>query len=100
VRFEFPLAEKPYQIFLAIMENGNVALKFENHSGFYPIGMRLAGLSTNSGNDNKHLYNNKELEDDFDLHWYHYGARYYDPQLGRWHAVELVVMQVALLQVI
>jgi hypothetical protein len=37
------------------MENGNAALKFENPLGFYPFGMRLAGLGTNSDNDNKHL---------------------------------------------
>jgi RHS repeat-associated protein len=66
--------------------SGNADIVQEDH--YYPFGMRLAGLSTNSGNDNKHLYNGKELEDDFNLHWYHYGARYYDPQLGRWHAVD------------
>jgi RHS repeat-associated protein len=87
-RLQFFLAQKSYPIFLAFMENGNVALELNNPNGFYPFGMRLAGLSTNSGNDNKHLYSGKELEDDFDLHWYHYGARYYDPQLGRWNAVD------------
>ncbi len=70
------------------MENGNAALKLENPHGFYPFGMRLAGISTTSDYNNKHLYNCKELEEDFDLHWYHYGARYYDPQLGKWHSVD------------
>jgi RHS repeat-associated protein len=36
------------------------------------------------GEGNKYLYNGKELVDKFDLSWYHYGARYYDPILGRW----------------
>jgi RHS repeat-associated protein len=67
-------------------DNGDANIVQEDH--YYPFGMRLAGLSTNIGNDNKHLYNGKELEEDFNLHWYHYGARYYDPQLGRWHAVD------------
>lgn len=70
------------------MENGNAALKLDIPIDFDPFGMRLAGLSTNSGNDNKHLYNGKELEDDFNLNWYYYGARYYDPQLGRWLQVD------------
>lgn len=40
--------------------------------------------------DNRFKYNAKELEDDHNLYWYHYGARYYDPQLGRWHSVDPV----------
>jgi hypothetical protein len=53
----FPLAQKSYQNFCAIMENENAALELENREGFYPFGMRLAGLSTNSGNKNKYIFN-------------------------------------------
>jgi len=31
-----------------------------------------------------------ELEDEFGLGWYHYGLRYQDPQLGRWHSPDPV----------
>ena len=66
------------------------AIKQEDH--YYPFGMRLGGDSwVKVGQaDNKFLYNGKEFEDDLGLHWYHYGARFYDPQLGKWHAVDPV----------
>lgn len=56
-------------------------------SAYYAYGLRIEGLSTSNPN-NKFTYNGKELEDDHGLNWYHYGARYYDPQLGRWHVVD------------
>jgi RHS repeat-associated protein len=57
---------------------------------YYPFGMELEGLGYTSGADipNFHLYNGKELQPDYNLQWYDYGARFYDPQLGRWHSVD------------
>jgi len=35
-----------------------------------------------------YLYNGKELQSDFDLGWYDYKARNYDPQIARWFNVD------------
>ena len=53
---------------------------------YYPFGLTVDQVET--GYENKYKYNGKELEDDHNLNWYHYGARYYDPQLARWHTVD------------
>jgi RHS repeat-associated protein len=49
---------------------------------YYPFGMRFEPV-TELGTDNKYLYNGKEEQED--TKWYDYGARMYDPALGRWH---------------
>ncbi len=51
----------------------------------------MSYLSGSSEQRNFHLYNGKELQTDFDLDWYDYGARFYDPQLGRWHVPDPMI---------
>jgi RHS repeat-associated protein len=38
--------------------------------------------------DNGYKYNGKELNEDWGLGWYDYGARWYMPDVGRWGAVD------------
>lgn len=68
--------------------NGEPTVLQANH--YYPFGMQMAGIGSNAGADNQYLYNGKAYADEHDLHWYNYGARYYDPQLGRWMVVDPV----------
>jgi len=57
---------------------------------YYPFGMQLEALGYTSGADlkNNYLYNGKELQEDYGLNWYDYGARFYDPVIGRWGTVD------------
>jgi RHS repeat-associated protein len=58
---------------------------------YYPFGMRIAGLSqTVDDPDPRYKYNGKELDEEKGLNWLAYGARYYDPEIGRWHVVDPV----------
>jgi len=42
---------------------------------------------------NRYLYNGKELVPDVNLNWYDYGARMYDPQLGRFTCLDPIADQ-------
>jgi RHS repeat-associated protein len=83
---------------------GNTRVVFSGHSNGQPEVMQVTdyypfGLVMNQENYfasgvlfNKYLYNNKEWQDDElagnSLGWYDYGARLYDPELGRWHTID------------
>ncbi|MES2269237.1 MAG: RHS repeat-associated core domain-containing protein [Bacteroidota bacterium] len=73
---------------------GNVRSTFYNNSGtvtvlqedeYYSFGLRH-GLYDGS-NNNRYLYNGKEVQTDLD-NQYDYGARFYDPVIGRWTSVD------------
>lgn len=51
---------------------------------YYPFGKMF---SANNTAENKYLYNGKELQNEF-FENYDYGARFYDPELGKWHSVD------------
>jgi RHS repeat-associated protein len=57
---------------------------------YYPFGLAMEGDWNGFGNanNNKSLYNGKQYNDDLGLGWYDYGARWYDPSIARWGAVD------------
>jgi RHS repeat-associated protein len=70
---------------------GNSDIIEENH--YYPFGLKHLGYNTTvlaSGNmeAQKYKYNGKEFQDELDLNLYDYGARNYDPAIGRWMNID------------
>jgi RHS repeat-associated protein len=66
--------------------SGSAALIQEDH--YYPFGMKMDALSYDNGSGNRYLYNGKELQQE--LNMYDYGARMYDPTVGRWTSIDPV----------
>ncbi|MEO1417827.1 MAG: DUF6443 domain-containing protein, partial [Bacteroidota bacterium] len=57
--------------------------------GYYPFGAQHnTDQSIVISPENQYLYNGKELQDELNLGWYDYGARMYDPTVGRWNGVD------------
>ncbi len=51
---------------------------------YYPFGSMFTASNLQN---NLYLYNGKELNNEF-FENYDYGARFYDPQIGRWHVID------------
>ena len=87
--YEYYLKDHLGNTRVAFNEAGEVSQ--ETH--YYPFGLRLKGgaWQQSGASRNKFLYNGKELEgEDLGLNWFDYGARFYDPQLGKWHSIDPV----------
>jgi RHS repeat-associated protein len=57
-------------------------------NNYYAFGLNMEGNWNGANGANKNQYNGKEWNDDFGLGWNDYGARFYDPAMARWQAVD------------
>ncbi|OHT43947.1 DUF6443 domain-containing protein [Flavobacterium tructae] len=71
-------AKNPVTQVLEIIEENN----------YYPFGLKHTGYNDYVASNNKYKYNGKELQDELGLNMYDYGARNYDPAIGRWMSID------------
>jgi RHS repeat-associated protein len=57
-------------------------------NNYYPFGTPIADLSWSPKSTNRYGYNGKEHVKEFDLAWIDYGARVYNPIIGRWSMID------------
>lgn len=81
---------------------GNIRLSYDKslviqeENNFYPFGLKQSGYNNvinSSSGALKYKYNGKELQQELSLNLYDYGARNYDPVLGRWMNIDLLAEQ-------
>jgi len=90
-----PNGTTAYNYEYALGDNlGNTRLTFDTGSGvarqvqqddYYPFGMDISRSPIGSPK-NEYLYNRKEFQENLGV--YDYGARFYDPVIGRWNVVD------------
>ncbi len=72
-------------ICVTINENGDV----QGYDDYYPFGLQMPGRSgTGAIPNDMYKFSGKELDQEGGLDWYYFGARYYDPAIGRWGSVD------------
>ncbi|WP_321308586.1 DUF6443 domain-containing protein [Marinifilum fragile] len=85
--YEYNLKDHLGNTRTSFQANGSIPTVLQNQD-YYPFGMAMNTIQ----NDNRYLYNGKELQDDVingdNLDWLDYGARMYDAALGRWHVID------------
>ena len=83
VSYSYHFFLKDYLGNVRVVYNEDREAEEVNH--YYPFGGILA---SSTGSVQPYKYNGKELDRKGGLDWYDYGARMYDPVLGRWHVVD------------
>lgn len=70
------------------------SLQIVEESNYYPFGLKQKVAGEPIINSSyKYKYNGKELQDELGLNMYDYGARNYDPALGRWMNIDPLAEQ-------
>ncbi len=82
--YEYNLADHLGNNRIAFDNPGNARATVEQQDNYLPFGMEISQLVNSPKNE--YLYNGKELQEAFNL--YDYGARFYDPVIGRWMSVD------------
>ena len=85
--------ESPVNVFFDNVQVVHTRGAILEETHYYPFGLTMAGISSKAagGVDNRKKFNGgTEFTTDLDLSWYETSWRGYDPQLGRFHQIDMM----------
>ncbi len=93
-RYEYQYLDHTGNVMMAFSDmdfdnvvNPSTEVLQQNH--YYSFGMRMEGTNAPFvGVENKYKFSGKELDDELGLNEYDFGARMYDPAIGRWGCID------------
>ena len=84
-RYEHNLSDHLGNVRVTIDDQGHNVARVVQENEYYAFGLVKPGGYL-FGDKNNYLYNGKELQEE--LGQYDYGARFYDPVIGRWNVID------------
>ncbi|HAA12254.1 MAG TPA: hypothetical protein DCE41_11360, partial [Cytophagales bacterium] len=81
--YEYNLVDLLGNVRVVLGEDGVV----QQSNQYYPFGLTW-DTPSGSAPVNQYLFNGKEMQVGAGLDWLDFGARFYDPALGRWHNID------------
>jgi RHS repeat-associated protein len=84
-QYTYDLKDQLGNVRATFNENANGQAQVVQEDEYYSFGLRSPKYDNSNGN--RYLYNGKELQIDL-ANQYDYGARFYDPVIGRWNVID------------
>ena len=84
----YELQGEQVDVFFDDFQIQQVHSKVVQSDDYYPFGLTFNSYKRENSVPNMYQYNGKEKQVELDLGWLDYGARMYQPELGRWSAVD------------
>ncbi|MBT1699239.1 hypothetical protein KK083_20245 [Fulvivirgaceae bacterium PWU4] len=80
--------ENPVEVFFDDFGVEHVKSPVIQMDDYYPFGLTASTSQRENSLKNNFLYSGKERQDELDLGWLDYGARMFQPEIGRWGTID------------